>query len=122
VLSTAAGILLFLLLNIEIADFYSTGPAITFRFTAGLAQDLTYTLAWALFALALLAVGITRRERSVRMAAIALLAGTVLKGFLHDLGQLEGLHRVGSFVGLAVCLSLVALALQKFVLSAKDAT
>jgi uncharacterized membrane protein len=109
-------VLLFLLVNIEIADFYSTGESITFNFSATLAQDLTYTLAWAVFALGLLGAGIAMVARSARIAAIVLLAATVLKCFLHDFARLGGLYRVGSFVGLAVCLALVALLLQKFVL------
>jgi uncharacterized membrane protein len=111
-------ILLFLLLNIEIADFYSTGPSIVFNFSATLAQDLTYTLGWALFALSLLGAGIAIRRRPARIAALLLLVGTVLKCFLHDLRSLDGLFRVASFVGLAICLALVAVVLQKFVLAA----
>ncbi len=42
------------------------------------------------------------------MKALALLSVTVLKAFLHDLGRLEGLYRVASFVGPAVSLALVA--------------
>jgi uncharacterized membrane protein len=118
-LSAGGVVLLFLLLNIEIADFFATGPTITFNFTATLAQDLTYTLGWALFAVALLAAGIALTNRPARVAAIALLAITVFKAFLHDLARLGGLYRVGSFVGLAVCLALVALALQRFVLIPK---
>jgi uncharacterized membrane protein len=112
-----ATVLLFLLLNIEIADFYATGPTITFHFSANLAQDLTYTIGWALFALGLLAAGILLRNKAPRIASIALLVGTVLKCFLHDLGRLGGLYRVGSFVGLALCLALVAIVLQRFVLA-----
>jgi uncharacterized membrane protein len=118
-LSAGGVILLFLLLNIEIADFYATGPTITFNFTATLAQDLSYTLGWAVFAVALLAAGIAMKNRPARVAAIALLAITVFKAFLHDLARLGGLYRVGSFVGLAICLALVALALQRFVLTPK---
>ena len=110
-------VLLFYLVNIEIADFYSIGESITFNFSANIAQDLTYTLGWALFALLLLAGGIAIRSRPARLAALILLAATVLKCFLHDLGRLGGLYVVGSFVGLAVCLAVVALLLQKFVLS-----
>jgi uncharacterized membrane protein len=109
-------ILLFLLLNIEIADFYAAGATITFNFTANLAQDLTYTIGWAVFSLGLLAAGIKLRNRPCRIASIALLTATVAKAFLHDLGRLGGLYRVGSFVGLAVCLALVAIVLQRFVL------
>jgi hypothetical protein len=112
-------ILLFLLLNIEIADFYSTGDIITFNFTAGLAQDMTYTLGWAVFAVALLAAGIVIRNQPARIASLALLVITIFKCFVHDLSRLGGLYRVVSFVGLAICLALVALVLQKFVLSAR---
>jgi hypothetical protein len=112
-------LLLFILLNIEIADFYSIGSTITFKFTATLAQDLTYTLGWAIFAVALLVVGIVIRNQPARIAALALLVVTILKCFIHDLGRLGGLYLVASLVGLAVCLALVALALQKYVLSAR---
>lgn len=110
-------ILLFLLLNIEIADYFSTGPVITFDFSAGLAQDLTYTLGWALFAIGLLVAGLVTGHRAARVAAIGLLLVSALKGFLRDLMKLGGLYRIGSLVGLAVALALVAILLQKFVLS-----
>jgi uncharacterized membrane protein len=115
-------VLLFLLLNFEIADFYSVGNAITFNFSATLAQDLTYTLGWALFAVALLACGISISSQLARISALALLVATVLKCFLHDLASLGGLYRVMSFVGLALCLALVALALQRFVLAGRKET
>ena len=117
-LPPAAVILLFLLLNIEIADFYATGPEITFRFGVTIAQDLTYTVGWLIFGLLLLAAGIYMHSRTGRMAAVALIAITMFKAFLYDMGSLGGLYRVGSLVGLAISLALVALALQKFVLQA----
>ena len=115
---TGAGVLLFLLLNIEIADFYAEGPTVAFSFGARLEQDLTYTIGWLVFGLGLLAVGIVSRSRGARLAALALVAVTGCKGFLYDLSRLGGLYRVASFVGLAVALSLVAVALQKYVLVA----
>ncbi|HVG08731.1 MAG TPA: DUF2339 domain-containing protein [Thermoanaerobaculia bacterium] len=119
-LSAAGGVLLFLLLNIEIADFFSQGPTLTFGFLSGratLAEGLTYTLGWGIFALALLVTGIAVHSRGARIAAIALLSGTMLKGFLLDLAALGGLYRIASFVGLAVCLAAVAVLIQKFVLA-----
>jgi len=113
-------ILLFVLLNIEIADFYSVGSSVTFRFSATLAEDMTYTLGWAVFAVALLSIGIAVSSRPARIAALGLLIATILKCFLHDLGRLGGLYRVMSFVGLAICLALVAVALQRFVLTRKQ--
>lgn len=115
----AAGtILLFFLLNIEIADYFSTGPTLTFNFlSSSLAQDLTYTIGWALFAIAMLVAGIAFNTRAARVAAIVLLSVTVFKCFLHDLGRLGGLYRIASFLGLAVALVMVSVLLQKFVLS-----
>jgi uncharacterized membrane protein len=117
VLPAASGVLLFLLLNIEIADFYATGPEIMFRFGAGIAQDLTYTIGWLVFGLATLAAGIVLHNRPARIASVVLITITTLKCFLYDLGSLGGLYRVGAFVGLALSLTLVSLALQKFVLA-----
>ena len=118
VLPACAVIVLFILLNVEVADFYASGPEITFRFGVTLAQDLTYTICWLVFGLGLLTAGIYLHNRSGRIAAVALIALTTSKAFLYDLASLGGLYRVGSLVGLAVSLSLVALALQKFVLLA----
>jgi hypothetical protein len=110
-------IVLFWLLNIEIADYYATGPEITFRFGVTVSQDLTYTIGWLAFGMLLLAVGIYLKNRPARVTAVALIAVTTFKCFLYDLSSLEGLYRVGSFVGLAVALALVSLALQKYVLA-----
>jgi uncharacterized membrane protein len=118
VLPSLGAVLLFLLLNIEIADFFATGPTLTFRWSgASLAQDLSYTLGWALFAIGLLVAGVVAKSRAARAASVLLLLATAFKAFLHDLARLGGLYRVASFVGLAVCLALVALALQRFVLA-----
>jgi uncharacterized membrane protein len=110
-------VLLFLLVNIDIADFYSTGPALTFNFlSSSLAQDLTYTIGWALFAVAMLVAGLVLHSRASRVAAIFLLLVTVLKCFLHDLARLGGLYRVASLLGLTISLLLVGVLLQKFVI------
>src|SRR5205085_8100690 len=63
-LSVCGTVLLFFLVNIEIADFYSNGPALTFNFfSSSLGQDLTYTIGWALFAVAMLIAGILLHSR-----------------------------------------------------------
>jgi uncharacterized membrane protein len=116
-LPSCAVILLFLLLNIEIADYYAAGPSLMLRFGSTLSQDLTYTIGWLIFGMLLLAAGIWLGIRAARIAAVALIALTTFKCFLYDLGSLEGLYRVASFVGLALSLALVALALQKYVLA-----
>ncbi len=116
--------LLFLLVNIEIADFFSPGQSLTFDFLSGrasLPEELAYTLGWALFAIGLLIAGIALANKPARIAAILLLLAAVLKGFVHDMAQLGGLYRAGSFAGLAVCLALMAVLIQKYVLSRREA-
>jgi uncharacterized membrane protein len=120
-------VLLFLIVNIEIADFYSTGPTLTFNFlSSSLAQDLTYTIGWAVFAVAMLVAGLILHSRASRVAAIFLLLVTVLKCFLHDLARLGGLYRVASLLGLTISLLLVGVLLLKFVIrkaaAAEEAT
>ena len=60
-------------------------------------------------AAALLGAGLRLRASGLRWASLVVLVVTVLKVFLYDLGSLEGLARVGSFLGLAVCLLGVSL-------------
>jgi hypothetical protein len=113
ILAGLGAVLAFLLLNIEIADYFSTGRTLTFRFSGNLAQDMTYSLAWALFAFGLLAIGFRIGQAPARYAGMGLLVVTVLKLFLHDLWQLGGLYRIGSLIGLAVVLIVVSFLYQR---------
>jgi len=121
-LPVAGVVVLLLLLNIGSADFYAAGPTITFRFGAAVSQDLTYTIGWLAFGLLLLAAGIFVKSHAARMTAVLLIAVTTLKCFLYDLGSLEGLYKVASLTGLALSLVIVALVLQRFVLSKAEGT
>src|SRR5208282_2307773 len=57
VLASLGTVLAFLLVNIEIADFFSPpGSTLTFEFSGSFARDMTYSIAWALFALGLLII------------------------------------------------------------------
>ena len=113
--------LLFVLLNLEIADSFAEGQAPSFNvLSSSLAEGLAYTLAWAFFAITLLVAGLLVKSRPARIAALALLVVTILKCFLHDLALLGGLYRVASFVGLAACLAAVAVLLQRFVLARSE--
>jgi hypothetical protein len=103
-------ILLFLLLNIEIADYFSPSATRTFD----LARDMTYSIAWSLFALALLLVGMRRKVAPVRYAGIGLFVVTLLKLFLHDLANLDQLYRIGAFMIVAVVLIGASYLYQRF--------
>jgi uncharacterized membrane protein len=115
VLSGLGTVLAFLLLNIEIADYFSTaGSTLTFQFRGNFARDMTYSIAWALFALGLLIIGILRKIPAARYSAIGLLGVTLLKLFFHDLTRLGQLYRIGAFFGVAVIAMLASFAYQRF--------
>ena len=122
ILAGLGTVLAFLLLNIEIADYFSpTGSTLTFQFSGDFARDMTYSIAWALFALTLLVVGIVRKLPASRYAALGLLSVTLLKLFFHDLAQLSQLYRIGAFIGVAVIAMLASFAYQRFFAAAVKA-
>jgi uncharacterized membrane protein len=108
--------LAFLLLNIEIADFFTPAGsrALTLEFSGSLARDLAYTIGWSLFALALLVAGIWKKIPAARYAALALLAVVAAKLLLHDLAKLETLYRVAALFGVAVIMILASFLYQKY--------
>jgi len=115
-LLTLGTILAFLVVNIEIADYFTAegSRVLTFKFSGNFARDMTYTIAWGLFAFGLLVAGIVRRLPAARWSAIGLLVATMLKLFLHDLAELEALYRIGAFMGVAVIAMAASFAYQRF--------
>lgn len=117
----AAIVVVFVWINLTVFDLFSSGRHLTFDVARTMARDLTLSLAWALYALVLLALGFARRSRGVRGIGLGLLTLTVVKLFLYDLAGLEDLYRVASLLGLAVSLVLVSLAYQRFVFRERPA-
>ncbi len=113
----AAVAVLFVWLNLAVTDVFSTGPTLTLSFRRLPARDMTTSIAWAVYALILLAIGMRRHSVGLRWLSLGVLVATLAKAFLYDLGHLQDLYRVASLVGLAVSLILVSLAYQRFVLS-----
>jgi uncharacterized membrane protein len=114
VLYSLGTVLVFLLLNIEIADYFSIGPTLTFSFSGNFARDMSYSIAWALFAFALLLIGMRQKTGAIRYAALGLLLVTLAKLFLHDLGNLNQLYRIGAFIGVALILIVASFLYQRF--------
>jgi hypothetical protein len=109
-------ILCFLLLNIEIADYFSEPgtPVLTFDFEGNFGRDLSYSIAWALFALLLLIIGIWKRIALARYASMALIAVVLVKLFFHDLSTLDQLYRIAAFIVVAVIAILASFLYQRF--------
>jgi uncharacterized membrane protein len=122
VFCSLGGILLFLLLNIEIADAFTPAGerSITFDFSGNLARDMTYTISWALFALTLLVLGIWKKSAPTRYAGIGLLAVTLLKLFLHDLANIDSGYRIGALIGVAIIALVASFLYQRFLTDDKS--
>jgi uncharacterized membrane protein len=115
-LYTLGTVLAFLIVNIEITDYFSApgAAALAFQFSGNFARDMSYSIAWALFALLLLIVGIRKRTAPARYASLALLGVTVMKLFFHDLSRLDQLYRIGAFIVVAVIAIVASFLYQRF--------
>ena len=105
--SIAAGALILALsyVTLEIRRLYH-GPVLTYGAIGG-AEQYTYSIAWLLFGVVLLGIGIAVNSERARLASAAVIALTILKAFLIDMSTLTGVYRALSFM----CLGLVLVAI-----------
>ena len=108
-------VLVFVWINLEIANFWSSQSEFTWRYERLPERDLTASIAWAVYALVLLGLGVSKRRSALRWASLVLLLLTIGKVFLFDLGHLSGLYRAASVFGLGLSLLLVSILYQRFV-------
>lgn len=78
-----------------------------------LSRQLGLSVIWAVYSGGMLAVGLWRRNRLLRLMALSLLGLTILKVFLVDLSSLDKIYRVISFVVLGVILLAVSFLYQR---------
>ena len=84
-------------------------------------ETYTYSVVWLLLGVLLLAVGSKVDSRSIRLASAGLVLIAVVKVFLIDMSNLEGILRALSFIGLGAVLIGIGLFYQK-ILSGKSGT
>jgi uncharacterized membrane protein len=103
----AAGALILALsyVSFEIRRLYH-GPVLTSGPTTG-AEQYTYSIAWLVFGVVLLGIGILVNSQRARLASAAVIALTIMKAFLIDMSTLTGIYRALSFI----CLGLVLVAI-----------
>ena len=102
-------------LNLAVVRAFADGPVYELIVARDAARDLTLSVAWTLYAMLLLGVGMWRRAPGLRKLSLALLLMSCGKVFLHDLAHLEDLYRVMSLVGLALSLIGVSFVYKRFV-------
>jgi uncharacterized membrane protein len=70
----------------------------------GNAELYAYSAAWLVFGIALLVAGLLSGSRELRLASAFIVMLTILKVFLWDMSDLEGVLRALSFIGLGLVL------------------
>ena len=105
----------FALVEVQVAHaFQEAGPLDLTE--NGLLHGMTRSLAWAVYGVVVLLIGVVREARFVRLVGLALVLLAAGKVFGVDLWSLSGLARVGSVLGLGVSLLVVALSFERLVL------
>jgi len=100
----AAGALILALtyVTFEVRRIYH-GPIMSSGPTTG-AEQYSYSIAWLVFGVVLLAIGVLFNSQRARLASAAVIALTILKAFLIDMSALTGVYRALSFMGLGLVL------------------
>jgi uncharacterized membrane protein len=95
----------FAFVNCEVALAFR-GPIIALGHAPAISDGewYTYSAVWLAAGLVLLVIGLVRGLRGARIASAGLITLTVLKVFLSDMADLEGMLRALSFIGLGVVL------------------
>jgi len=75
--------------------------------------DMAVTILWAVCALALILFGMKRRFAAHRYFGLVLFGIATLKVLLVDSSELQGLERIGAFIGTGVLLLVLSFAYQK---------
>ncbi|MBF0589142.1 MAG: DUF2339 domain-containing protein, partial [Magnetococcales bacterium] len=110
-------LLLFVLTSLNVRFFFhgeylDTGHASNM-------EIYSYSAVWMALGIGLLVAGIWRVHKALRYASLVMLTVTVLKVFLYDAGELEGLYRVFSLMGLGLCMLGLSYVYTRFVLERK---
>ncbi|MCQ8871060.1 DUF2339 domain-containing protein [Mesorhizobium sp. LMG17149] len=79
----------------------------------GQLETYTYSALWLVIGVALLTAGVWLKSQVLRVASAALIAIAVLKVFIFDMSELEGVLRALSFIGLGAVLIGIGLFYQR---------
>jgi uncharacterized membrane protein len=110
ILSIAINFFALLALSQEFWDFFGGGPRTA---SNSLAQHLSISILWTVYAGLLLLLGVLRRWALLRWQALLLLGIVVVKVFLYDLSFLDRAYRIFSFFILGAALLTVSFFYQR---------
>lgn len=117
-----ANVLTLWLLSFEVWDYFgrriydlSVGHSISTSVNSlSNARNLSLTALMAVYAVALLVIGILKRWRTVRIGGLALLIVPIVKVFVYDVFKLQNIYRIAAFVSLGVLLVISGYLYQRY--------
>lgn len=115
ILNTAGAILIFFLINIEIANYFSIGDEVLkFNFFGNFAATVTYTIAWTLYGAATCLIAFYNKHKTLLKIGVVIMMISIVKLFLFDLWSLGILYRIIGLFAMAGILFGISLIFQKF--------
>jgi uncharacterized membrane protein len=102
-----------LYVNAIIRFAYNDGVSL-FTHNIGQTELYTYSIVWLIVAAALIVLAQKWAQETMNKVGFAVLALVVLKAFLIDLSNLDGLYRALSFIGLGLSLVAIGWLFQRF--------
>lgn len=113
-LRALGGLILFALVNLEIAVAYSTGNHISWNILGSFAEATAYTVAWLLCGGICLCVALRQKSVWLNRCGLVLIGAAVCKLFLYDVWQLPLGVRVLILLGVSVVLIALSFMYQHF--------
>ena len=113
-LRALGGLILFALVNLEIAVAYSSGNHISWNILGSFAEATAYTVAWLLCGGIRLCVALRQKSVWLNRCGLVLIGAAVCKLFLYDVWQLPLGVRVLILLGVAVVLIALSFMYQHF--------
>jgi uncharacterized membrane protein len=115
ILNIAGAILVFFLINIEIANYFSaSGKLLKFNFFGDFASTITYTIAWTLYGAVTCLIAFYNKHKTVLKIGVVIMMLSIAKLFLFDLWSLGILYRIIGLFAMAGILFGISLIFQKF--------
>lgn len=106
------GIILFLLINFEINDYFREHHYI--YSSSSTVKPLIISAGWLIYSILGIYFGIVKKVKPLRYLSLFVLGLTILKVFIFDLSFLDQLGRIISFMGLGTILLLLSFLYQKY--------
>lgn len=101
-------------LSLEVVGFYRSWGEQMGLSAVHSAIQMTLSVVWTLYAIALVVVGFIAKKRPFRLMSIAIFGVTILKVFLFDLANLQTIYRIVSFIGVGGLLVVVSYLYQRY--------